>query len=1554
LLGNLTNRGTVVDALYSYLYIGNGAILSNFGTFDFQTDAPVYVYDSTTPSFVNSGTLKKSGGTGSNYVGIAVTNTGTLRVDSGTLNLTVGSSGAGGRVLSNGATLELSGGTHTLSATSLPTGTGTLLLDGGTVGMAVSATLSSTVGLTMSSGGLSGPGALTVSGAMIWSGGQVANNLTVAVGATLTLTGCCGQPRLFGNLTNKGTVVNTLSSYMYVGNGATLTNIGTFDFQSDSSVYVYDSTTPSFVNSGTLKKSGGTGTSYLGFSVTNTGTLRVDSGTLTLAGGSSGTGSRVLSNGSTLELSGGTHTFGATSVPTGTGTMLVDGGTAAMNANVTVSATVGLTVTNGALSGAGALTVAGAMNWSGGQIANNLTVALGATLSLSGGGQQFSGNLTNKGTVVSTLTSYMYVGNGGTLTNIGTFDFQSDAQVYVYDSTTPSFVNSGTLKKSGGTGTTYLGIVLANTGTVRVDSGELDIVAKGPTLGGSFLVATGSVLGLGGSDVTFSSSSAITGGGGIKVTGGHAVIPTGFSPSTVAVVGGEATFTADISPSQLSISGGTLDGPATVTIPSGGTFTWTGGTLDGAGSTVVAVGATLDMSGCCYRYLTGGRTLRNDGTANFGAYYLYLGSGTTIDNTGTFNFVGDANIYLNDSNAPVPTITNSGTFGKTGGAGQSYVGVSLVNTGTVQVLGGGTLALAGGLSSLDPATGNLSGAGYELGGVLQVSGVSAISSLSAPMTFENPSAAVTDLSGNNLLGGIASIDGAGSFTVENGARMQTSVALTNDGAISVLSGGTVTTGGGLTNDGSVTVGSASSLTSTGTYLQTGGVTTLTDASASLRATGDLVDLEGGVLTGLGTVGPAVVNRATIRPGLGVGVLHVSGDFYQPASGVLEIELGGPPPGQGFDELQVSGYAALGGTITLVTLPDYPPEVGDELLALTYAEESGQFAAVSGAQIGNGVAWNVHYNLNFTSLLATAGQSASSISVNDVTLTEGNSGTKNATFTVTLSQPVPPAGQVQVTYATADGTATGASDYVPVAPTVLTFNPGDSTKSVTVAVNGDLTVEPDETFFVNLTNPAGAALADGQGQATIVNDDLPPSVSIADVAVSEGNSVTKSATFTVTLSSAVPAGGQVQVSYATSDGTATAGSDYVAVAPTVLTFNPGDKTKTVNVSVNGDTVVEANETFFVDLSNPQGATLADNQGQGTIVNDDILPAISISDAVVTEGNSGTVHAAFVVTLPNAVPAGGQVQVTYATADYTASAGSDYVAIAPTTLTFTAGQKSKTVMVTVMGDTVVESNETFTVNLSNPVGATLADNQGQGTIVDDDGGTPVPPPPSATISDTAIAEGNSATSKAAFTVTLSSAVPAGGQVQVSYATADGTAIAGSDYVAVAPTVLTFNPGDKAKSVLVTVNGDTLVEPNETFFVDLSNPIGATLADNEGLGTIVNDEVPQAISITDAVVAEGNSGTVNAVFTVTLPAAVPAGSQVQVTYATADSTAFSGSDYVAIAPTILTFTAGQKSKTVTVVVKGDTVVEPNETFAVNLTNPVGATLADNQGQGTIINDD
>jgi hypothetical protein len=256
-----------------------------------------------------------------------------------------------------------------------------------------------------------------------------------------------------------------------------------------------------------------------------------------------------------------------------------------------------------------------------------------------------------------------------------------------------------------------------------------------------------------------------------------------------------------------------------------------------------------------------------------------------------------------------------------------------------------------------------------------------------------------------------------------------------------------------------------------------------------------------------------------------------------------------------------------------------------------------------------------------------------------------------------------------------------------------------------------------------------------------------SVSINDVSITEGNSGTQVATFTVTRTGGTAA---FSVNYGTGDGTATSngtvsvGYDFVGKSGT-LSFGNGVNSQTISVTIAGDAIAEPNEIFFVNLFGAtNGATIADAQGIGTIVNDDGGPgSISINDVTITEGNSGTQIATFTVTRSGGSAA---FSVDFATNSSTALAGSDFVANSGT-LNFSAGTNTQTISVTINGDATVESDEIFYVNLMNATnGVTIADGQGRATILNDDSG-----PGSISIDDVTISEGNSGTQVATFTVT-----------------------------------------------------------------------------------------------------------------------------------------------------------------------------------------------------------
>ena len=349
-----------------------------------------------------------------------------------------------------------------------------------------------------------------------------------------------------------------------------------------------------------------------------------------------------------------------------------------------------------------------------------------------------------------------------------------------------------------------------------------------------------------------------------------------------------------------------------------------------------------------------------------------------------------------------------------------------------------------------------------------------------------------------------------------------------------------------------------------------------------------------------------------------------------------------------------------------------------------------------------------------------------------------------------------------------------------------------------------------------------------------------------------------AVFTVTLDRVPVGSDEVTVDYATGavGDTATAGSDYTTTGGT-LTFDSGTTASlTITVPILNDALVEPSESFTVTLSSPSvNATITDATATGTITDEDYSIA-SIGDVTVSESD-GT--AVFTVTLDRVPVGSDEVTVDYATGAVgdTATAGSDYTTTGGT-LTFDSGTTaSLTITVPILNDALVEPSESFTVTLSSPsVNATITDATATGTITDEDFVIQ-------SISDEGEAESVGTMN---FTVTLNRAPVGTEVVTVHYATADGTAVDGSDYTADSGT-LTFDSSTGAtRPIAVTMLNDNLVESSENFTVTLSGPSGnATIASPTGTGTIIDDDTGDVvISASDASMAEPND---NGQFTVTM---------------------------------------------------------------------------------------
>ena len=542
---------------------------------------------------------------------------------------------------------------------------------------------------------------------------------------------------------------------------------------------------------------------------------------------------------------------------------------------------------------------------------------------------------------------------------------------------------------------------------------------------------------------------------------------------------------------------------------------------------------------------------------------------------------------------------------------------------------------------------------------------------------------------------------------------------------------------------------------------------------------------------------------------------------------------------------------------------------------------------------------------------------SDLSIEDAVVPE-NAGT--ATLRVRLD----PARstRVSVDWATADGTATAGTDY-DAGSGVVTFVPGQTEQTITVTVLNDAVDEESETFAVRLSNASGdAGVARSTATVTILDDEGEASLTATDAATEEDANVVIVRVVLSRVSNEA-----VTVRYATSDGTASAGEDYVADTGT-LTIPAGASEERIEIRILNDLQVEVVEAFTVSLTDPVGADISRGVATVTITDDD-LPVLSIDDVVVEEDDA---RAEFTASLN--VASIRPVTVQYASFDGTATAVEDYHP-ASGELVIAPGQLSGQVEVIVIEDALVEDDETFMLVLSSPTGAALGDATGEATIQDNDTYR-------MSVNDVTVEE---AGGEARFTVSLDRANPAQ-TVRVSYATRDGSATAGADYLARMGT-LEIMPGVVSRTIGVPITDDAEQEGSETFMLMLSSAENAEIQDAEGLGTIVDDEAVN-LRIADAR-AEENAGQM--VFVVRLDAASPVA--VSTAYETRAGSATEGVDYRQAAGR-LRFEPGETQKTITVDLVDDIMDEPDETFTVSLSSAENAEYALPEATGTIIDDD
>lgn len=551
-------------------------------------------------------------------------------------------------------------------------------------------------------------------------------------------------------------------------------------------------------------------------------------------------------------------------------------------------------------------------------------------------------------------------------------------------------------------------------------------------------------------------------------------------------------------------------------------------------------------------------------------------------------------------------------------------------------------------------------------------------------------------------------------------------------------------------------------------------------------------------------------------------------------------------------------------------------------------------------------------------------------VGNVSLPEGNSGTTDFVFNVGLNEA---ANQpVTVDFLTANGTALVGSDYVATNGSLI-FNPGETNQTVTVRVNGDATVEYDESFRLVLTNSVNAGISTqfGSGTGTILDDDFVAPALFAEEQFRYPNG---------SAISGLNGGTGWSNTWIGSFGGAT-------VTAPGLTHTDGGSSLAVSsnaATLNGDFVAQTRQ--IRDLDRVKDGTLyvsflgrVDSGQVALTLNKSGVPRFSIGRNFFS-ANWNVSHPLGDWSVPSAVPATTQSFIVLRV-DYSGANMTVRLYVNPALSAEPAVPVGQTNLPAARFDSIALSTSGFSG------GAAVFDEIRVATTWA--GAAPLgpPPPPGITITDAVAHESNTGTNLM-FRVALSHATTS--NVTVNFATSNGSAIAGSDHVATNG-MLAFAPGETTRSIVVAVIGDAVAETNESFSVLLSNPVNATITDGAGIGAILDDDTPPRLAIGPGRVMEGDTGITNAAFRVRLEK-IYSGT-VSVSYHTTNGTATAGSDYAAANGTVI-FAPGETWKWIAVPVFGDTTVELNETFGVIMSNPLNCALVNTNGPGLIGDDD
>jgi len=956
--GTLTNpagqTATIGAGGGMLLRLQSGGTFDNLGTFTSFGNGSQVAYNGGAATFINSGTLNVNASGTTFTVGSNVTlaSSGAINVQSGTLAMQSLDGGlTGSFAVAAASTLQFDAN-YTLTPTSAITGAGVVRFDSGTVtingaygvndtsftggNVNFNTAVTNSGPLTFPAGIIGGTGTLTIGGLFTWSGGTLSIAQTMANGGT-NFAGAGSDFLSTGTLTNPAGQTATLgaggSFILRLQSGGTFNNLGTFTSFGNGSQVAYNGGAATFINSGTLNVNASGTTFTIGSNVTlvSSGAINVQSGTLVMQSLDGGlTGSLTVAATSTLQFDAN-YTLTSTSGIGGAGVVRFDAATVTLNGgfavggveftggsvnfNTSVNVPAPVTLAGGTIGGSGSLTIGGVFTWSGSTLSIAQTIADGG-ISFAGDGIDVlsGGTLTNSSGQTATLGTgggvLLRLQNGATFINAGTLNADGNGSQIGYNGGADSFINSGTLNVSASGSSLNLGTIsTANSGTVNVQAGTLNLSGVDGGLTGSFTVAAGATLEFSAS-YTPTSTSSVTGPGTVEFVSGTVNVDGTYSVGTTIIQSpGMVNFLSAASTGILQVNGATLTigGALTGAAPASGTATPATSTgslqvlqqtaISGGGNVIVDAGLTFqDTAGLLF---TGSGTVTIDSGPAPGQLLLG-GSVIFATSTGSASIVsggtgavpgqidlggGLRSFTINKASTSVDMSVTAqvidGSLQKDGSgllqlkSANSYAGGTTLNSGTLEVdnaaaLGSGMVTFAGGMLSV--RTGS--------GAITNPISAAAANSITLDVGANALTASAPTLgSALNVIGTSGgSLTLNGPIALGNNLVIDNTVPLTINGAVSGSFGITKTDIGALTLAGS----------SSNTYT---GTTTLNGTTLLLNKTGGAVAIPAG-LSIVPFAGAGVASSALVRLMAGQQLASTSPLTFDSTNGTATLDLNG--------------------------------------------------------------------------------------------------------------------------------------------------------------------------------------------------------------------------------------------------------------------------------------------------------------------------------------------------------------------------------------------------------------------------------------------------------------------------------------------------------------------------------------------------------------------------------------------------------------------------------------------------------------------------------------